>query len=111
VEGLHRTGADAALLAALQGNLDEAKVGAKDRSLLKLAERLTLDPASSSEAVRAAVASGWTNEQVADAIFVITLFNMLTRIADSFALPPDGEHPFRPDTKLPMLRCANAAPN
>jgi alkylhydroperoxidase family enzyme len=111
VEGLHRSGADSELLVALQSDLGKAKLDAKERALLRLGERLTLEPASSSEAVRAAVASGWTNEQVADAIFVISLFNMLTRIADSFALPPDGEHPFSQNAKLPMLRCVDASPN
>jgi hypothetical protein len=55
--------------------------------------------------VRAAVAAGWSNEEVAQAIFVVAAFNMLTRIADAFALPPDASHPFEPGAKLPMLRC------
>jgi len=92
----------------LQGDLARATIDAKDRALLALAETLTLDPSASPERVRAAVRAGWSHEQVADAIFVVSVFNMMTRIADAFALPPDASHPFPANAKLPMRRCTGS---
>jgi len=31
---------------------------------------------------------------------------MLTRIANGLGLPADKSHPFDPEAKLPMIRCA-----
>jgi alkylhydroperoxidase family enzyme len=105
VEGLHEAGLPDQAIAALQGDFTVYDFTPRENSLLQLADRLTCDPASSAASTRAALASGWTAREVAHAIFVVSYFNMLSRIADAFALPPDATHPYDPEAQLPILRC------
>jgi alkylhydroperoxidase family enzyme len=105
VEGLREAGLSDEAIAALQGDFTEHDFTPKERALLQLAEQLTCDPASSGACTRSALVSGWTANEVAHAIFTISYFNMVSRIADAFALPPDANHPYDPETVLPMIRC------
>lgn len=90
-------------IAALQTDLSEYRAPTKESSLLLLADAVTVDPETSSRAVRDAVKAGWSHEQVARAVFFVSYFNMVTRIAASLALPPDELHQFSPNAELPML--------
>jgi alkylhydroperoxidase family enzyme len=98
-------GASDELIVALQVDPAEADVSDKERALLLLAERLTLAPPGADEAVITALEAGWSHQEVADAIFLVSYFNMLTRIANAFALPPDEFHAFDPEAVVPMLHC------
>ncbi|HEV8524683.1 MAG TPA: carboxymuconolactone decarboxylase family protein [Terriglobales bacterium] len=33
---------------------------------------------------------GWTDEQIAEAVYVVGMFAMMNRIADAFGIPPMG---------------------
>ena len=90
-------------LAALQTDLRGYKAPAKERAMLELAEAVTIDPEASPASLRAAAKAGWSNEEVAKAVFFVSYFNMVTRIAASMALPPDEMHEFSPDAPLPLL--------
>jgi alkylhydroperoxidase family enzyme len=105
VEGLREAEVDAELIAAIQGDLAAAPLTPPELAMLQLAERLTLEPAAVVPAVRDAKAAGWLDEEVAHAIFLISYFNMVTRIANAFALPPDDSHPFNPAATLPLWEC------
>jgi alkylhydroperoxidase family enzyme len=105
VDGLHDAGLADEKIAALQGDLTGSVFTEKEMALLLLAETLTVDPPASDLMTRKAVEAGWTETEVAHAIFVVSYFNMVTRIADAFTLPPDESHPYDPATVLPMLRC------
>ena len=94
-----------ALIAALQTDLARAALSPKELALLRLGEVLTLDPHASPAAVAAARTAGWSDQEVADAIFLVSVFNMMTRIADAFALPPDASHPYDPAGTIPMASC------
>jgi len=107
VDGLHQSGADEKLIAALQIDLEKAELSSKEKALARLAEVLTTRPQSSRAAVRSAREAGWAREQVDDAIFLISYFNMRTRIMDAFDPPPDRFHPIRPGATLPLLRCTS----
>ena len=98
---------DDAAITAIQTDLKQFKGDPKQLALLRLAEVLTVDPPSAAPTVVAAVEAGWTHEEVAEAIFVVSQFNMMTRIAVAFALPPDDIHPFSADDRLPMLTCGD----
>jgi alkylhydroperoxidase family enzyme len=106
VEGLHESGLSDEGISSLQIELDEELFSPEDLALLRLAEQLTLDPSAAEAATYEALAIGWSEREVAQAIFIVAYFNMVTRIADAFALPPDVTHPYDPDTVLPMLRCS-----
>lgn len=106
MEGLHQEGvAESTIVALQQGAIDTLPLPGKDRALLHLAERLTVAPATAGPAVRAATAQGWSETEVADAIFYVSHINMLSRIAVAFGLPPDATHPYSPDAPLPMRSC------
>jgi alkylhydroperoxidase family enzyme len=98
-------GASDELILALQVDLAEADVSDKERALLLLAETLTLSPHEAGEEVVAALEAGWSHREAADAIFLVSYFNMKTRIANAFVLPPDEFHPFDPEAGVPMLHC------
>ena len=96
VEGLRRSGVDSRTIARLQTSVEAIEAAPKERALLMLAATLTRSPQRSAPAVRAAVAAGWSSEEVAEAIFLVSFFNMVTRVAKAFALPPDELHFFDP---------------
>lgn len=70
-----------------RGELDDAELTVSDQVLLQFAKRLTEEPAkteaSDIEALRAA---GWTDEQIAEAVYVIAMFAFFNRVADAFGL-------------------------
>ena len=92
-------------MVALQTNLKDYKCDNKEKALLILAEQLTINPSTSGEYVKNAKKEGWTEEEIANTIFFISYLNMMNRIAVAFGLPPDDNHPYDPETKIPMLKC------
>lgn len=105
MEVLHERKVKEEVIVALQVDLEHADVPEKDRALLRLAERLTVAPGEAADAVKAALAAGWTEREVADAILFTGAYNMYVRIAVGFGLPADHEHPVPPDATIPMKRC------
>ena len=103
MEGLHEAGVDDEVIAAIQVDLLSVDVSRKEKALLRLAEDLTLNPAIAAGAVQEAVDAGWSNKQIAHAIFLVSYFNMATRIVDAFNHPPNEDHHFDPNETLPML--------
>lgn len=90
---------------ALQTDINNSDFSDKEKTLLLLAENITVDPSSSSQYVGYALEAGWREEEVAQAIFVVSYFNMLNRISEAFAFPPDQEHPFVPGSSFPFTNC------
>lgn len=105
MEGLHESGVSDDKIQALQIGLDEKSFSPRELALLRLAEELTLYPATSAGAVPAALEAGWSAAEVASAIFIVSYYNLVTRIVDAFALPPDQGHPYDPDSPIPMFDC------
>lgn len=92
-------------IVSLQNDIRDAKFSEKEKALLRVAQDVTNNLPQSPQSVRNAVKAGWTEEEVAQAIFVVSYFNMLNRIAVAFALPPDASHQFDPSAALPMTKC------
>ena len=105
VEGLRQNGVDKNTIAQLQIDPNQLETSQKERAILILAQTMTQRPKDSEPAVRAAISAGWSNDQVAEVIFLVSYFNMVTRVAKAFAYPPDNLHPFDPGGELPMLKC------
>ena len=64
------------------GELDEAH-----RELLAFARQLTIAPAETSDQdVQRLRSAGWQDNQIAEAVYVISLFAMFNRMADAFGL-------------------------
>jgi alkylhydroperoxidase family enzyme len=105
VEVLRRSGVDDETLIALQTDLDKVKTEVKEKALLVLAQTITKEPSLAPEAVIAASRAGWSDDEVAEAIFIASMYNMVNRVAVTFALPPDDAHPFDPNSPIPLLSC------
>lgn len=90
---------------ALQLDIENSTFSEKDKTLLLLAEEITVNPSLAHIQVGKALEAGWTEAEVAQAIFVVSYFNMLNRISEAFAFPPDEDHSFDPAPTFPMLTC------
>ncbi len=83
---------DLAVVEALRrGELDAAPVSPAERELLKLVELLTLHShrcgPNDIERLRAA---GWSEPQVAEAVYITAMFAFFNRVADAFGLDDPG---------------------
>lgn len=76
------------MAAILEGKLDEAGLSEAERSLLDYAKLITeaayKSTASDVQKLRDA---GWTEDQIAEAVYVIAMFAFFNRVADAFGVP------------------------
>jgi alkylhydroperoxidase family enzyme len=81
-------GADQQIVAALRrGDLDAAPVSDAERVLLRYVELITRHAwrATADDAQRLREA-GWTDAQIAEAVYVTAMFAFFNRVADAFGL-------------------------
>jgi alkylhydroperoxidase family enzyme len=102
---LIKEGVSEDIILGLQTDIAKSAFSEKEKALLLLAERITVNPSSAHVRVAPALEAGWTEAEVAQAVFVASYFNMLNRISEAFALPPDEDHPFDPAPVFPILTC------
>jgi uncharacterized peroxidase-related enzyme len=68
-------------------NLEGVAISDAERELLKFAEKLTTRSWQTTEADMASLREqGWTEPQVAEAVYVIAMFNLFNRVANAFGL-------------------------
>ena len=81
-------GADDEITAALRrGDLAAAPVSEAERALLQLAEVLTRHAyRCTDEDVERLRAAGWSEPQIAEAVYIAALFAFFNRVADAFGL-------------------------
>jgi alkylhydroperoxidase family enzyme len=73
--------------ALMAGQSEQAELDDAHRELLAFAKQLTLAPAQTSDEDVAGLRSvGWTDNQIAEAVYVISLFAFFNRLADGFGL-------------------------
>lgn len=72
------------------GDLDAAGLTPKQRLLLEFVETLTRHAYRiTDEQVNALREAGWTDAQIAEAVYDGALFNLFVRLADAFDIHPD----------------------
>jgi alkylhydroperoxidase family enzyme len=72
------------------GDLDAAGLSPKHRLLLEFVETLTRHAYRiTDEQVNALREAGWTDAQIAEAVYDGALFNLFVRLADAFDIHPD----------------------
>lgn len=77
------------MAAVLEGKLDEAGLSPAERVLLDYVERVTQDAArTTAEDVQKLRDAGWSEDQIAEAVYVIAMFAFFNRVADAFGVPP-----------------------
>jgi uncharacterized peroxidase-related enzyme len=96
--GAHRAiavrGMDKAVADACLADYHTAPISGQLRATLAVLETITLDPGElHADQVRVAMAAGVTREQLADAVAVTAVFNIITRYANAlgFVIPTDTE--------------------
>jgi alkylhydroperoxidase family enzyme len=71
------------------GDLDRAPVTPAERLLLQFIETLTRHAYKiTDEQVRGLRTAGWTDPQIAEAVYIGALFAMFVRLADAFDIHP-----------------------
>jgi alkylhydroperoxidase family enzyme len=75
------------------GDLDAASLTPKERLLLQFIETLTKHAYRiTDEQVQGLRDAGWTDPQIAEAVYDGALFNLFVRLADAFDIHPDPEY-------------------
>ena len=85
-------GGDDAVTAALeQGDLKSAPVSAAERVLLEFVEIVTMHAYRTTDADTEKLrAAGWSDPQIAEAVYITALFAFFNRVADAFGLTDPG---------------------
>jgi alkylhydroperoxidase family enzyme len=80
------------LAAALRrGDLEAATVEPAERVLLEYVRKLTLTPARMTDGDAGRLRSaGWSDPQIAEAVYITALFAFFNRVADAFGLDDPG---------------------
>jgi alkylhydroperoxidase family enzyme len=74
--------------AILEGKLDEADLTPAERALMTYVELITnRAPRSTHADVRKLRDAGWSEDQIAEAVYIIAMFAFFNRVADAFGVP------------------------
>jgi alkylhydroperoxidase family enzyme len=77
--------------AIADGKLDEAELSAADRALLQYVTKVTeAAPRTTGEDVQTLRDHGWTEPQIAEAVYITAMFAFFNRVADAFGISPQG---------------------
>lgn len=75
-------------MAILEGKLDEAGLTSPERTLLHYVELVTnAAPHTTAEDVQKLRDAGWSEDQIAEAVYVTAMFAFFNRVADAFGVP------------------------
>jgi len=75
----------------MEGKLQGAGLTAAELALLRYVELITNAAYKSMpEDVQSLRDHGWTEDQIAEAVYVIALFAFFNRVADAFGVPPQN---------------------
>lgn len=82
---------DAVVEALASGDLDAAAVAPAERALLRLVETITRHAYRTTDRdVQAVRDAGWTDAQIAEAVYITALFAFFNRVADAFGITNEG---------------------
>ena len=77
--------------AIAEGNLDNAGLTAAERLLLDYVKKVTEAAyRTTPEDVQGLRSAGWTEPQIAEAVYVTAMFAFFNRVADAFGISPQG---------------------
>lgn len=72
----------------MAGNLDEAELSAAERVLLEYVAKVTEAAyRTTAEDVQKLRDNGWTEPQIAEAVYITAMFAFFNRVADAFGVP------------------------
>lgn len=77
--------------ALVEGKLDEAGLSPAERALLDYVTKVTEAAyRTTTEDVQQLRVHGWTEPQIAEAVYVTAMFAFFNRVADAFGIAPNG---------------------
>ena len=77
--------------ALAHGKLDEAELSPAERALLEYVTKVTEAAyCTTAEDVQVLRDHGWTDPQIAEAVYITAMFAFFNRVADAFGIPPQG---------------------
>jgi alkylhydroperoxidase family enzyme len=77
--------------ALVEGKLDEAELTPAERALLDYVTKVTEAAYRTTPAdVQALRNHGWSEPQIAEAVYITAMFAFFNRVADAFGIPPQG---------------------
>lgn len=77
--------------AIAEGDLDGAGLTSAERVLLEYVRKVTeAAPRTTPEDVQRLRDAGWTEPQIAEAVYVTAMFAFFNRVADAFGISPQG---------------------
>ena len=96
-------GGDEAVVEALErGDLAAAPVDDRERVLLSFVELLTKHAwRNTAEDVECVRHAGWTDEQIAEAVYITAMFAFFNRVADAFGLKNPNYRQMAPHEQPP----------
>lgn len=92
--------ADPIVDALAAAKLEDAPVTEAERVLLQLVRLVTQTAyRTTAEDVQRVRAAGWTDEQIAEAVYITAIFALFNRVADAFGLADPGYRDMAPDQR------------
>lgn len=77
--------------ALAQGDLDAAPVTAAERALLEFTELVNERAYDvKDEDVEVLRRAGWSEDQIAEGVYIMAMFSFFNKVADAFGVPPMG---------------------
>ena len=77
--------------ALVEGKLDEAELTPAERALLDYVTKVTEAAyRTTAEDVQGLRDGGWSEPQIAEAVYITAMFAFFNRVADAFGVPPQG---------------------
>jgi alkylhydroperoxidase family enzyme len=77
--------------ALVEGRLDDAGLSPAERALLEYVKKVTEAAYKTTpEDVEGLRAHGWTDPQIAEAVYITAMFAFFNRVADAFGIQPQG---------------------
>jgi alkylhydroperoxidase family enzyme len=79
------------MIAVLEGRLDDGGLTVAERALMGYVKLITEESYKSTpEDVQKLRDAGWTENQIAEAVYITAMFAFFNRVADSFGIPPQN---------------------
>jgi alkylhydroperoxidase family enzyme len=74
-----------------EGKLDDTGISAAERALLEYVTKVTEAAyKTTAEDVQILRDLGWSEPQIAEAVYITAMFAFFNRVADAFGIPPQG---------------------
>jgi alkylhydroperoxidase family enzyme len=79
------------MIAVLEGRLDDGGLTTAEHALMDYVKLITeASHRSTAEDVQKLRDSGWTENQIAEAVYITAMFAFFNRVADSFGIAPQN---------------------